>query len=173
MISLSVLRFRLLLFFVLQLYVISVHYTVPAPLLKAGEQPVIDWTVSHRYSDFEALRSKLTELSTNVPALPGKSWFGSLSNDLVNTRKTGLTTWLAECVSRPWILERPEWVEFLAVARNVPPARRLEWTPLEIKQVKNTPVAGTSATYGVNDLVYIPSVLHTHARTPVPRSRTL
>ena len=138
---------------------ISVHYTIPAQLLKPGEDPTLDWTVSHRYSDFETLRSKLCELSTNVPALPGKSWFGSLSNDLVNTRKTGLTTWLGECVSRPWILEREEWKAFLQVERNVPPARRLEWNPLEIKQVKNTPVAGTSATYGVNDLVYIPSAL--------------
>lgn len=143
-----------------QLYVISVHYTIPPALLKPGESStVIDWTVSHRYSDFEALRSKLVELSTNVPALPGKSWFGSLSSDLVNTRKVGLTTWLAECVSRPWILEREEWKSFLCIDRHVPPAKRLEWTPLEIKQVRNTPIAGTSATYGVNDLIYLPSAL--------------
>ena len=44
-----------------QLYVISVHYTVPEQLLRAGEAPVIDWTVSHRYSDFEALRAKVSE----------------------------------------------------------------------------------------------------------------
>jgi hypothetical protein len=40
--------------------VISVHYTVPASLLREGQAPVIDWTVSHRYSDFEALRAKVS-----------------------------------------------------------------------------------------------------------------
>lgn len=47
-------------FLAVQLYVISVHYTVPEQLLRAGEAPVIDWTVSHRYSDFEALRAKVS-----------------------------------------------------------------------------------------------------------------
>lgn len=44
----------------MQLYVISVHYTVPESLRRAGEAAVIDWTVSHRYSDFEALRAKVS-----------------------------------------------------------------------------------------------------------------
>jgi hypothetical protein len=141
------------------LYVMSVHYTVPAVISSASEQQKLDWTVSRRYSDFEALRAKLAELSTQVPTLPGKSWFGSLSADLVATRKAALSVFLTECQQRPWICERPEWQSFLQVGENVAGPLRLQWQPLVIKEVKNTNAAGATDSFGVNDVLYLESSL--------------
>lgn len=141
------------------LYVISVHYTVPAELVSAGGESVIDWTVSRRYSEFEKLRSRLAELSTIVPTLPGKSWFGSMSADTVAARKAGLKTFLADCIQRPWITEMNEWKQFFEISSHVEPRQLYGWEAREIKVVRNIPVAGTSDTYGVNDLVYLPGPL--------------
>jgi len=137
------------------LYTMSVHYTVPEALRGGESTTVLDWTVGHRYSDFEALRAKLAELSTQVPSLPGKSWFGSLSAELVASRKAGLTTFLQECQQRPWILARPEFLDFVQVAENVPAHLRYAWQPKVIKEVRNLNAAGATDTFGANDALYL------------------
>ena len=39
------------------------------------------WALSKRYSDFEALYKNLCKLITNVPTIPGKSFFKLTSKD--------------------------------------------------------------------------------------------
>jgi len=150
-------------------YVISIHYTVPAPLrnaLASGETTVIDWTVNRRYSEFETLRSKLVQYSSNVPPLPGKTLWGSLSADTVATRKVGLANFLNQSLASGWILEMECFREFLRIDEQVPARLMVRWRPIEIKCVGGagpgvaaSAIAGSSATLGVTDLVYLPEQL--------------
>jgi hypothetical protein len=47
------------------------------------------WQISKRYSDFEAFNSKLRDRfpMLALPKLPGKVWFGSMSQGVVEHRK--------------------------------------------------------------------------------------
>ncbi len=47
------------------------------------------WQLSKRYSDFEAFNSKLRDRfpMLALPKLPGKVWFGSMSQGVVEHRK--------------------------------------------------------------------------------------
>ena len=56
------------------------------------------WTLSKRYSEFEALHKNLTKLIANVPTIPGKSFFKLTSTDALTKRKNHLESFLKECV---------------------------------------------------------------------------
>lgn len=123
---------------------------------------MLDWTISRRYSDFEALRSRLNEFSTVVPSLPGKSWLGHMSSEFIQTRKNGLNAFLHDAIQLAWITDSNAWREFLDVTSHVPGKYLYHWAPIEIKAVRNhttTGAAGATESYGVNDLVYLPKQL--------------
>ena len=58
------------------------------------------WTLSKRYSEFEALYKSLCQIITNVPTIPGKSFFKLTSKDSLEKRKNHLESFLHECVNR-------------------------------------------------------------------------
>ena len=78
------------------------------------------WTLSKRYSEFEALHKNLAKLIPNVPAIPGKSFFKIKSSDALTKRKNHLELFLHQCVNRKDIMASDYIKDFLELDRHSP-----------------------------------------------------
>ena len=78
------------------------------------------WTLSKRYSEFEALHKNLSKLIANVPTIPGKSLFKLTSSDALTKRKNHLEQFLTECVNRKDIMATDYIKDFLELDRHSP-----------------------------------------------------
>ena len=96
------------------------------------------WTLSKRYSEFEALHKNLTKLIANVPTIPGKSFFKLTSTDALTKRKNHLESFLKECVNRKDIMASDYIKDFLELDRHSPnltfnsPEKKYELTQLPL-----------------------------------------
>ena len=78
------------------------------------------WALSKRYSDFEALYKNLCKLITNVPTIPGKSFFKLTSKDSLEKRRAHLEKFLIECVNRKDIMASEYIKNFLELDKHSP-----------------------------------------------------
>ena len=78
------------------------------------------WTLSKRYSEFEALHKNLAKLIPNVPTIPGKSFFKIKSSDALTKRKNHLELFLHQCVNRKDIMASDYIKDFLELDRHSP-----------------------------------------------------
>ena len=78
------------------------------------------WTLSKRYSEFEALYKSLCQIITNVPTIPGKSFFKLTSKDSLEKRKNHLESFLHECVNRKDIMASEAIKNFLELEKHSP-----------------------------------------------------
>ena len=96
------------------------------------------WTLSKRYSDFEALYKNLCKLITNVPSIPGKSFFKLTSKDSLEKRRAHLEKFLIECVNRKDIMASEHIKNFLELDKHSPnltfnaPEKKQELTELPL-----------------------------------------
>ena len=96
------------------------------------------WTISKRYSEFDALYNNLQKLISNVPPIPGKSLFKVASVDALNQRKAKLEKFLCDCVNRKDIMATDYIKEFLELDRHSPhltcnsPEKTHEFTQLPL-----------------------------------------
>ena len=96
------------------------------------------WTLSKRYSEFEALHKNLAKLIPNVPAIPGKSFFKIKSSDALTKRKNHLELFLHQCVNRKDIMASDYIKDFLELDRHSPnltfnsPEKKYELTELPL-----------------------------------------
>ena len=101
------------------------------------------WSLSKRYSEFEALHKNLSQLIPNVPTIPGKSLFKLTSKDALEKRKTHLESFLHECVNRKDIMASDYLKRFLELEKHSPnlsynsPEKKYELTdiPLGIRDL--------------------------------------
>jgi len=104
------------------------------------------WGLEKRYSSFEELRESLTKLLSNVPSLPGKSFFKISSYDGLNKRKIALEQFLKDCVTRKDIMTNESFREFIEIDKHSP-----ELTtngPNKISEFSDLPL-------GVRDFIYL------------------
>ena len=78
------------------------------------------WVLSKRYSEFEALYKNLSKLITNVPTIPGKSFFKITSKDSLEKRRSHLEKFLHECVNRKDIMASEHIKNFLELDKHSP-----------------------------------------------------
>lgn len=73
------------------------------------------WQLSKRYSDFEAFNSKLRDRfpMLALPKLPGKVWFGSMSQGVVEHRKQALQDYMLELTDRSDVCTCADTLRFL------------------------------------------------------------
>jgi WD40 repeat protein len=96
------------------------------------------WTLTKRYSEFEALHKNLSKLIPNVPSIPGKSLFKIKSSDGLTKRKNHLESFLHQCVNRKDIMASDYIKEFLELDRHSPnltfnsPEKKYEVTELPL-----------------------------------------
>ena len=96
------------------------------------------WALSKRYSDFEALYKNLCKLITNVPSIPGKSFFKLTSKDSLEKRRAHLEKFLIECVNRKDIMATEHIKNFLELDKHSPnltfnaPEKKQELTDLPL-----------------------------------------
>ena len=96
------------------------------------------WTLSKRYSEFEALHKNLTKLIPNVPTIPGKSFFKIKSSDALTKRKNHLELFLHQCINRKDIMASDYIKDFLELERHSPnltfnsPEKKYELTELPL-----------------------------------------
>jgi len=96
------------------------------------------WTLSKRYSEFEALHKKLSKLIPNVPSIPSKSFFKVKSSDGLTKRKNHLEAFLHQCVNRKDIMASEYIKEFLELDHHSPnlafnaPEKKCEVTELPL-----------------------------------------
>ena len=96
------------------------------------------WTLSKRYSEFEALHKNLAKLIPNVPTIPGKSFFKIKSSDALTKRKNHLELFLHQCVNRKDIMASDYIKDFLELDRHSPnltfnsPEKKYELTELPL-----------------------------------------
>lgn len=107
----------------------------------------VSWSVSRRYSSFEALRDKLSRSVDSLPALPGKTLFRSLAPDFVQKRRQQLHEWLQSVLRIPAAATSHEFRQFLEVPQHVPSHALPNDHPVEIKAVAD-------ARFGVTCFVY-------------------
>ena len=96
------------------------------------------WTLSKRYSEFEALHKNLSKLFPNVPTIPGKSFFKIKSSDALTKRKNHLESFLHQCVNRKDIMASDYIKDFLELDKHSPnltfnsPEKKYELTELPL-----------------------------------------
>ena len=96
------------------------------------------WTLSKRYSEFEALHKNLSKLIPNIPTIPGKSFFKMKSSDALTKRKNHLESFLHQCVNRKDIMASDYIKDFLELDRHSPnltfnsPEKKYELTQLPL-----------------------------------------
>ena len=78
------------------------------------------WSLSKRYSEFEALHKNLSQLIPNVPTIPGKSFFKLTAKEALEKRKTHLENFLHECVNRKDIMASDYIKNFLELEKHSP-----------------------------------------------------
>ena len=78
------------------------------------------WVLSKRYSEFEVLYKNLSKLITNVPTIPGKSFFKLTSKDSLEKRRSHLEKFLHECVNRKDIMASEHIKNFLELDKHSP-----------------------------------------------------
>lgn len=94
------------------------------------------WTVSHRYSEFESLRSTLSLHINNLPPLPAKTWLRSFDSKLIEQRKSGLQQWLQSVAEIEFIARHPLWHTFLQLPESIT-NHLIQSIPIEIKSIKD------------------------------------
>ena len=94
------------------------------------------WTLSKRYSEFEALYKSLCQIITNVPTIPGKSFFKLTSKDSLEKRKNHLESFLHECVNRKDIMASEAIKNFLELEKHSPKENKEKQTENEINDKK-------------------------------------
>lgn len=103
------------------------------------------WTVAKRFSDFDALRERLTELMLEVPFLPAKTVLRSLAPTFVKERQTQLNQWLLDIAKIPAAANSTDFLGFLRVDENV------SFEDLVVPRLIKTI---SDPQFGVNDFVY-------------------
>ncbi len=106
----------------------------------------VKWGLEKRYSSFEELRDQLVKLLSNVPSLPGKSFFKITSYDGLNKRKLSLEQFLKDCVGRKDIMTNESFRDFIEIDKHSP-----ELTtngPDKISEFSGLPL-------GVRDFIYL------------------
>jgi hypothetical protein len=99
-------------------YVIKSNAKVYVILLKFDAQHC--WTVSHRFSTFDALRKSLERKIGSLPELPPKTWLRSFARDFVEKRREQLETFLQLLLENDAVCNSNELLDFLHVRDNVP-----------------------------------------------------
>lgn len=103
------------------------------------------WTLSKRYSEFEALYKSLSKIIPNLPKIPGKSFFKISSSEALTKRKNQLESFLHECVNRKDIMASNYMISFLELDKHSP---NLSINSPEIKyEIKQLPL-------GIRDFFY-------------------
>ncbi|CAE6417308.1 unnamed protein product [Rhizoctonia solani] len=100
-----------------------VRYLVEIQQLTMDESYATGWVVARRYSEFYDMHTKLKERFTDVRALefPGKKFVTALSNNMVDSRRTGLEKYLQKLIHVPSVCESDELRAFLS-RQATPPA---------------------------------------------------
>ncbi|KAH7334603.1 PXA domain-containing protein [Rhizoctonia solani] len=100
-----------------------VRYLVEIQQLTMDESYATGWVVARRYSEFYDMHTRLKERFTEVRALefPGKKFVTALSNNLVDSRRTGLEKYLQKLIHVPLVCESDELRAFLS-RQATPPA---------------------------------------------------
>lgn len=73
------------------------------------------WLISKRFSDFDTLREKLSELMANLPTLPAKTFLRSIEPTFLKERQTQLNKWLMDVNRLPAVANSSEFLAFLRV----------------------------------------------------------
>jgi hypothetical protein len=87
-------------------------------LVKFGESN--SWTVSKRFADFDVLHAALEKKTTQLPAMPAKTWFKSFDPDFVEQRRGELEVYLRALVASRVALNARELHDFFKMPENVP-----------------------------------------------------
>ena len=112
-----------------------------------------NWTVEHRYSEFDALYEKLSLFSTNIPVLGDIApktwaWADTSGEDFLNERKSALNSYLQELLLREFVLSSLTFLNFINAMKHISPFPQYCHLPLKLK-------ACTQPRFGVNRLVYL------------------
>ena len=78
------------------------------------------WIIEKRYNDFVSLQKKLLQNFTDVPKLPGKTFFRVSDFADIKKRKDGLQSFLKSCIERKDIFANEDFKLFLELQKNSP-----------------------------------------------------
>ena len=78
------------------------------------------WIIEKRYNDFVSLQKKLLQNFTDVPKLPGKTFFRVSDFADIKKRKDGLQIFLRSCIERKDIFANEDFKLFLELQKNSP-----------------------------------------------------
>lgn len=112
-----------------------------------GDNDVTKWTVAKRFSDFDSLREKLSELMSaqSFPSFPAKTVLRSADPTFIKERQTQLNAWLTGIAKIVAVANSSEFLGFLRADEHIPFTDLI--VPKAIKAI-------TDPQFGINDFVY-------------------
>ena len=120
------------------LYVLIVQYD-------AGHQ----WTIERRFSEFEDLRSALSEFmsGSSLPLLPAKTFTRSLEAGFVAWRRKELDRWVQHLMQSEFVVRSAIFAHFCGVVQQMGERAVSSALPTELKSI-------TDPQFGINDCHY-------------------
>jgi WD40 repeat protein len=118
------------------------------------------YSLDHRFSEFEELRSKLSEDSAAIPALPSKTWRRTFDPVLIENRRAALDDWLKELLKQEYVCLHKSWLNFLEIPKHFTVGEIEAFAsiyPVEIKSVKDPQFGVTELYYSDSELLMFTS----------------